>query len=114
MGAGQRNRGRGRNSIYSDDEDFGRKHFVSREDEYDEEDDFVAPSDEEEEVVEEEEDEDDGIVLEDGEGRRQRTPKRGREATGDEADAEGEVDEERVAGGKGKRRRVVDEDEEGE
>jgi RNA polymerase-associated protein LEO1 len=102
-----------RNSIYSDDEDFGRKMFRSKEDEYDEEDDFLAPSDEEE-VVEDDEDPDDGIVEEAREPRRERTPKRDREPAGDdEADAEGEVDEE-VQQVRGKRRRIVDEDEDDE
>jgi len=114
-GVTPRKRPRRRNSIYSDDEDFGRKHFASREDEYDEEDDFVAPSDEEE-VVEDEEDEDDGIVEE---PRRERTPKRDRPPpaaaaeVGDEADAEGEEDDD-APQARTKRRRVVDEDEDEE
>lgn len=99
---------RRRNSEYSEDEDFGRKRF-SLEDEYDEEDDFVAPSDEEE-VVEDDDDPDDGIVEQSY--KRERTPKRDREAD-DEADAPGEEDDEDVqtAAARQKRRRVVDDDE---
>ncbi|KAK3623631.1 hypothetical protein LTR56_021494 [Elasticomyces elasticus] len=104
-----------RNSIYSDDEDFGRKHFnvTSKEDEYDEEDDFVAGSDEEEEGGEEEEDVDDGIVEV---GRRERTPKRGREVDGGDKDAEGEVDADAEGGvvERRKKRRVVEDEEEDE
>ncbi|KAK5678326.1 hypothetical protein LTS10_009498 [Elasticomyces elasticus] len=120
-GAGRKGAGKGaarrqrRNSIYSDDEDFGRKHFnvTSKEDEYDEEDDFVAGSDEEEEGGEEdEEDVDDGIVEV---GRRERTPKRSRDVAED-ADAEGEVEGE-VDGAvveRRKKRRVVEDEEEDE
>ncbi|KAK5722532.1 hypothetical protein LTR15_005763 [Elasticomyces elasticus] len=103
-----------RNSIYSDDEDFGRKHFnvTSKEDEYDEEDDFVAGSDEEEEGGEEdEEDVDDGIVEV---GRRERTPKRGREGHEGDKDAEGEVEEEGGVVERRKKRRVVEDEEEDE
>ncbi|KAK5114912.1 hypothetical protein LTR62_002071 [Meristemomyces frigidus] len=101
-----------RNSIYSDDEDFGRKHFTSKEDEYDNEDGFVATSDDEEEVVDDDEDEDDGIV---DDSRREQTPKRDRETAngGDDADAEGEADE-GVQQARPKRRRIVDEDEDEE
>ncbi|KAK3070624.1 hypothetical protein LTR53_010138 [Teratosphaeriaceae sp. CCFEE 6253] len=111
-GAAKGRRTQRRNSIYSDDEDFGRKHFVSKEDEYDTGDDFLAKSDEEEEVSEDE-DPDDGIVEE----RRERTPKRDRAPAGrdgEDEDADGEVDEEAVAAPKTKRRRVVDEDEDEE
>ncbi|EMD01242.1 hypothetical protein BAUCODRAFT_29693 [Baudoinia panamericana UAMH 10762] len=108
-----------RNSIYSDDEDHGRRRFTTKEDEYDEEDDFLAPSDEEEIVDDDDEDDDDGIVEEPR--ARERTPKRDRElvpqaaaeAAGDDADAEGEVDEE-VQQARTKRRRIVDEDEDEE
>ncbi|KAK0361917.1 hypothetical protein LTR91_000733 [Friedmanniomyces endolithicus] len=113
-GASARKSRQRRNSIYSDDEDFGRKHFTSKEDEYDEEDDFVAPSDEEE-VVDDEEDPDEGII--DAPSQRERTSKRDREEAppggGDDEDAEGEVDDE-VQMPKSKRRRVVDEDEDEE
>lgn len=116
-GATPRKQRRRRNSEYSDDEDFGRKRFATKEDEYDEEDDFVAPSDEEEAGEEEEEDEDDGIVEEQPRAeRRERTPKRDRPPpaeVGDEADAEGEVDED-APQARTKRRRVVDEDEDEE
>jgi len=104
-----------RNSIYSDDEDFGRKRFATKEDEYDEEDDFVAPSDEEELV--DDEDEDDGIMDDEP---RERTPKRDRQppassadasGVGDEADAEGEVDEDVPQGPRQKKRRVLDDEE---
>ncbi|KAK4547331.1 hypothetical protein LTR36_000987 [Oleoguttula mirabilis] len=104
------------NSIYSEDEDFGRKRFATKEDEYDEEDDFLAPSDEEEAADDDEEDEDDGIVEE---PRKERTPKRDRPApavesgVGDEADAEGEEDED-APQARTKRRRIVDEDEDEE
>ncbi|KAK5121041.1 hypothetical protein LTR85_005825 [Meristemomyces frigidus] len=104
------------NSIYSEDEDFGRKRFATKEDEYDEEDDFLAPSDEEEAAEDDDEDEDDGIVEE---PRKERTPKRDRPppaaetGVGDEADAEGEEDEDAPAA-RTKRRRIVDEDEDEE
>ena len=110
----RKQRQRRQNSIYSEDEDFGRKRFATKEDEYDEEDDFVAPSDEEE-LVDEEEDEDDGIVEE---PRRERTPKRDRpppaqKPADDDADADGEVDDDAPAI-RTKRRRIVDEDEDDE
>lgn len=114
MGATPRKSKQRRNSIYSDDEDFGRKKFTSREDEYDEEDDFVAPSDEEE-VVEDgdDEDEDDGIRED---SRARETPKRERPAPAedDERDADGEVDDEALpaAAGRKRQRLIVDEDEE--
>ncbi|KAK5702340.1 hypothetical protein LTR17_022414 [Elasticomyces elasticus] len=113
-GAGKGVRRQRRNSIYSDDEDFGRKHFnvTSKEDEYDEEDDFVAGSDEEEEGEGEgESDGDDGIVEQ---PRRERTPKRGREADEGDKDAEGEVEEEGGVVERRKKRRVVEDEEEDE
>lgn len=104
---------RRRNSEYSDDEDFGNKHF-SKEDSYDQEDDFVAPSDEEE-VVADDSDPDEGIV----EQGRERTPKRdrprsdqGNDTLGDEADADGEVDEDLPQARTKKRRIIDDEDDE--
>lgn len=91
------------NSEYSSDEDYGRKGFQSRADEYDEEDDFVAGSDEEE-IVEDDDDEDDGI--------REGTPKRSRVGD-DEEDAAGEDDDEApVQAAAKKRRKVVLDDEE--
>jgi RNA polymerase-associated protein LEO1 len=101
-GKPKRPRQRKANSEYSSDEDYGRKGFQSRADEYDEEDDFVARSDEEE-VVEDDEDEDDGI--------REATPKRGR-AGDDDEDAAGEVDDEAPVQAAKKRRKVVLDDEE--
>ncbi|KAI7241278.1 hypothetical protein KC330_g681 [Hortaea werneckii] len=100
-----------RNSIYSEDEDFGRRRFGTKEDEYDEEDDFLAGSDEEEEVADDD-DPDDGIVEE---PRRERTPKRDRPepAADDDADAEGEDDDD-APQARTKRRRIVDEDEDEE
>jgi RNA polymerase-associated protein LEO1 len=104
---------RRRNSEYSEDEDFGRKRFT-KEDSYDQEDDFLAPSDEEE-IVDDDDDPDDGIIDEP----RQRSPKRDRprpsadDGAGEvDADAEGEeeADEEGFQAARGKRRRVVDED----
>lgn len=101
---------RRRNSEYSEDEDFGRKGWGGREEDYDMEDDFVAPSDEEEVIEDDDEDPDDGIVEEPR--HRDRTPKREREVEDDdEADAPGEEDEEEVQMARTKRRRVVDEDE---
>ena len=90
---------RRRNSEYSDDEDFrGRRH--TREDEYDEDDGFLVGSDEEPEVGEMSEEE-------------------------DELDAEGDADEaemaekpnnaeteDTAAGGRLKRRRVIEDEEE--
>jgi RNA polymerase-associated protein LEO1 len=98
----KRQRQRKANSEYSSDEDYGRKGFQSRADEYDEEDDFVAASDEEE-VVEEDDDEDDGI--------REGTPKRARGGDDDE-DAAGEDDDEAPVQAAKKRRKVVLDDEE--
>lgn len=93
------------NSEYSSDEDYGRKGFQSKADEYDEEDDFVAGSDEEE-VVDDDEDEDDGI--------REGSPKRARGGDDDEEDAQGEEDEDDDAAVQAtrKRRKVVLDDEE--
>ena len=98
----KRPRQRKANSEYSSDEDYGRKGFQSRADEYDEEDDFVAASDEEE-VVEDDDDEDDGI--------REGTPKRARGGDEDE-DAAGEDDDEAPVQAAKKRRKVVLDDEE--
>lgn len=98
----KRPRQRRPNSEYSSDEDYGRKGFQSRADEYDEEDDFVAASDEEE-VVEDDDDEDDGI--------REGTPKRSRGEDEDE-DAAGEDDDEAPVQAAKKRRKVVLDDEE--
>lgn len=104
---------RRRNSEYSEDEDFGNKRF-SKEDSYDQEDDFVAPSDEEE-VVEDDDDEDDGIV----ESQRAGTPKRDRPraaetaGSGNDEDADGELDDD-VPQARTKRRRIVDDEEEDE
>jgi len=113
-GAGPRKSRQRRNSIYSDDEDFGRKRFATKEDEYDEEDDFLAPSDEEELVEDEDEDEDDGIVEE----ARERPSKRDRPpptadapGVGEDADAEGEPDDDMPQGPRTKVRRVLDDDE---
>ncbi|EME88970.1 uncharacterized protein MYCFIDRAFT_86164 [Pseudocercospora fijiensis CIRAD86] len=102
---------RRRNSEYSDDEDFGRKRFT-REDSYDQEDDFVAPSDEEE-VVEDDEDPDDGIVEQAREKRRP-APALSAENSGlgDDADADGEIDDDIPQQQRTKRRRVVDDDDE--
>lgn len=91
------------NSEYSSEEDYGRRGFQSKADEYDEEDDFVAGSDEEE-VVEDDDDEDDGI--------REASPKRGRGGDDDD-DAQGEDDDEDAAvQATRKRRKVVLDDEE--
>ena len=98
----KRPRQRKANSEYSSDEDYGRKGFQSRADEYDEEDDFVAASDEEE-VVEDDDDDDDGI--------REGTPKRARGGDEDE-DAAGEDDDEAPVQAAKKRRKVVLDDEE--
>lgn len=110
-----RKRTQRRNSEYSEDEDFGRRGFGGKQDEYDREDDFLAASDEEEEVGEDddedEEDIDDGIVEE----RRERTPKRERPRveTAVIKDVEEDVagDESAV---RSKRRRIVDEEDEDE
>lgn len=105
---------RRRNSEYSDDEDFGNKRF-SKEDSYDQEDDFVAPSDEEEVVEDDDDDDDDGIL----ESQRAGTPKRDRPrpaetaGSGNDEDADGEVDDD-VPQARTKRRRVVDDEEEDE
>ncbi|KAF2862813.1 hypothetical protein K470DRAFT_212171 [Piedraia hortae CBS 480.64] len=86
-------------SIYSDDEDFGRRNYRSREDEYDQEDDFVAPSDEEEEAPADDDDPDDGIE--------EPSPKRSRSTK----DAEDEV-EASVAPVRKRQRVIVDDDDE--
>lgn len=98
----KRPRQRRANSEYSSDEDYGRRGFQSKADEYDEEDDFVAASDEEE-VVEDDDDDDDGI--------REGTPKRSR-AGDDDEDAPGEEDDEAPVQAAKKRRKVVLDDEE--
>lgn len=108
-GAKQRRpRQRRANSEYSSDEDYGRRGFQSKADEYDEEDDFVAGSDEEE-VVEDDDDEDDGI--------REASPKRSRGGD-DEEDAQGENedddDDDAAVQAPKKRRKVVLDDEEEE
>ncbi|OQO12019.1 hypothetical protein B0A48_02658 [Cryoendolithus antarcticus] len=106
------------NSEYSSDEDYGRKGFQVRQEEYESDDGFLARSDEEEEEGEEGsddgEDPDDGIVEE---RRRERTPKRDRDVGGDE-DAEGEVEDDgdavaaKAAEGRKRRKVVVDDEEE--
>jgi RNA polymerase-associated protein LEO1 len=98
----KRPRQRRANSEYSSDEDFGRRGFQSKEDDY-EVDDFVARSDEEEEVVDDDDDDDDGI--------REGSPKRGRGGDDDD-DAAGEEDDEAPVQAAKKRRKVVLDDEE--
>lgn len=106
-----RKRTQRRNSEYSEDEDFGRRGFASKADEYDREDDFLAASDEDEEGGEEEDDDediDDGIVEEP----RERTPKRDRprpEPVSNAVEDDGEEGAVRT-----KRRRIVDDDDEDE
>lgn len=99
----KRPRQRRANSEYSSDEDYGRRGFQSKADEYDEEDDFVARSDEEEVVEDDDDDDDDGI--------REGSPKRGRGGDDDE-DAAGEDDDEAPVQAAKKRRKVVLDDEE--
>lgn len=103
-----------RGDIYSSDEeeDYGRGRVRNKEDEYDEEDDFVAKSDEEEEEVEEDEDEGD----EEPDTSSKPAP-RSKATT-----PLGKDDEDQTVGdagaaspvARGKRRRVIDEDEEDE
>ncbi|KAL9628386.1 MAG: hypothetical protein Q9204_005921 [Flavoplaca sp. TL-2023a] len=97
-----RKKPRRRNSEYSDDEDF-RTRGRTKEDEYDEDDGFLVGSDEEPEIVEDGEDEED-FGSEDAEGEeveeRPKKPAAKREAT-----------DEGAAGGRAKRRRVIEEDE---
>ncbi|KAL8984749.1 MAG: hypothetical protein Q9205_001356 [Flavoplaca limonia] len=97
-----RKKPRRRNSEYSDDEDY-RTRGRTKEDEYDEDDGFLVGSDEEPEIVEDGEDEED-FGSEDAEGEeaeeRPKKPAAKREAT-----------DEGAAGGRAKRRRVIEEDE---
>ncbi|KAI4282547.1 MAG: hypothetical protein L6R38_002844 [Xanthoria sp. 2 TBL-2021] len=97
-----RKKPRRRNSEYSDDEDF-RTRGRTKEDEYDEDDGFLVGSDEEPEIVDDGEDEED-FGSEDAEGEeveeRPKKPAAKREAT-----------DEGATGGRVKRRRVIEEDE---
>ena len=95
-------RPRRRNSEYSDDEEDFRGRGRTREDEYDEDDGFLVGSDEEPEVGEESEEE--AEMGDDGDEDEEAKPKaRGAKRESDEA----------AAGGRVKRRRVIeDEDEE--
>ncbi|KAL8674526.1 MAG: hypothetical protein Q9168_001044 [Polycauliona sp. 1 TL-2023] len=97
-----RKKPRRRNSEYSDDEDF-RTRGRTKEDEYDEDDGFLVGSDEEPEIVEDGEDEED-FGSEDAEGEeveeRPKKPAAKREAIDDGA-----------TGGRVKRRRIIEEDE---
>ncbi|KAL8940987.1 MAG: hypothetical protein Q9216_002506 [Gyalolechia sp. 2 TL-2023] len=105
-----RKKPRRRNSEYSDDEDF-RPRGRTKEDEYDEDDGFLVGSDEEPEIVDDasDEDEDVGLGDEDAEGEvveedvKLVKPAAKREATDDVA-----------VGGRAKRRRVIEEDEDEE
>ncbi|KAL8714278.1 MAG: hypothetical protein Q9225_006608 [Loekoesia sp. 1 TL-2023] len=105
-----RKKPRRRNSEYSDDEDF-RSRGRTKEDEYDEDDGFLVGSDEEPEIVDDTSEEDEDVELgdEDAEGEeveeeeRPAKPATKREATDDGA-----------TGGRAKRRRVVEEDEDEE
>lgn len=101
---------RRQNSEYSSEEDNGRRRF-NREDSYDQEDDFVAASDEEE-IVEDDDDPDDGIVEAPREKRRAAPAlPADNSGLGDDADAEGEIDDE-APQQRTKRRRIVDDDDE--
>lgn len=103
-----------RNSEYSDDEDGFRNRGRTREDEYDEDDGFLVRSDEEPEVVEESEDEDEGLGDADGEGvsedekpKKKKSPKRERERAVETV----ETGEDGGVAARGKRRKVVEEEE---
>lgn len=111
-----------RGEILTDDDEEGYGgRGRTREDEYDVEDDFLVDDEEEEEVVEEEEEEEDfeeGAV--DDSRNKHISPKRPRERNDDldaegepDIDAEGEPDDaDDGAVGRGKRRRIIDDDEE--
>jgi len=89
----------------------------TREDSYDNEDGFLVDDEDESgenaEESEEEEDIDEGIDLE-SHRKKTKSPKRSRDENADDVDAEGEPDEEvdEAAVARGKRRRVIDDDEE--
>lgn len=89
---------RRRNSEYSDDEDDFRGRGRTREDEYDEEDGFLVRSDEEPEVGDESEEEEEEMGDEDDEEAETQKPQK-RES-------------EEVAGGRTKRRRVIEDEDE--
>lgn len=97
-----RKKPRRRNSDYSDDEDF-RTRGRTKEDEYDEDDGFLVGSDEEPEIVDDGEDEEDfGSEDAEGEEAEERPKKPG---------AKREAADEGATGGRVKRRRVIEEDE---
>ena len=107
-------RPRRRNSEYSDDEDEGYGRRGNKEDEYDEDDGFLVRSDEEPEVVEDDSAEEEEFGEEDAEGEEEEEvgvkpakiteePKPTAPKEDDDADA--------ATGARGRRRRVVDEDE---
>lgn len=101
IGKPKSRKSRRRNSEYSEDEEDFRGRGRTREDEYDEEDGFLVGSDEEPEVGEESEEEiemgDDG-EEEDGEDGEEKKPKK--------------RNSEDAAGGRVKRRRVIEDEEE--
>ncbi|KAL8691976.1 MAG: hypothetical protein Q9218_002900 [Villophora microphyllina] len=100
-----RKKPRRRNSEYSDDEDF-RSRGRTKEDEYDEDDGFLVGSDEEPEVVDDgDEEEDVELGDEDAEGDGEEVP------PAKPATAKREAADEVGTGGRVKRRRVIEEDE---
>jgi len=100
-----------RNSEYSDDEDGFRNRGRTREDEYDEDDGFLVRSDEEPEIVEgSEEDEDEGLgegVSEEEKPKKKKSPKRERERAVEKV----EGGEDGGVAARGKRRKVVADEE---
>ncbi len=97
---------RRRNSEYSDEEDYplrGR----TREDEYDEDDGFLVGSDEEVEVEGDASEEEEDIDMEDEQAKKKPRKNSSTKEVAEPADAG-------TAGGRSKRRRVVDEDEDDE
>ena len=106
---------RRRNSEYSDDEEDFRNRGRTREDEYDEDDGFLVGSDEEPELVPDESEEEEEMVEEEEEeeeGRGRKAAKKGSPKR--ERGVEAGAGDEGTAWGRGKRRRVIDEEEEDE
>jgi RNA polymerase-associated protein LEO1 len=103
---------------YSSDEDLPRR--GNREDEYDREDDFLASSDEELEVADGDDDEEELLDDED-EAPRSKKRKSTREESVSDADADAEIDDDLPSGTaesgnatRGKRRNVIEDDEDDE
>ncbi len=97
---------RRRNSEYSDDEDDFRNRGRTREDEYDEDDGFLVGSDEEPEIIPDDSEEE--VEMADEEEDEEEALKKGNST---KVEVTYEAGEEGASGGRMKKRRVIEEDE---